>query len=56
MEDHQIIELVFVRRYFFTEPAAAVAERYGLTENNVMVILCRTRKKLRLALTKEGYL
>lgn len=47
---------VFVRRYFFTEPVAAIAERYGLTENNVMVILSRTRKKLKLALMKEGYL
>lgn len=47
---------VFVRRYFFTEPVAAVAERYGLTENNVMVILSRTRKKLRRELTKEGLL
>lgn len=47
---------VFVRRYFFTEPVASVAERYGLTENNVMVILSRTRKKLRLKLVKEGYL
>lgn len=47
---------VFVRRYFFTEPAAAIAGCYGLTENNVMVILSRTRKKLRLELMKEGYL
>ena len=47
---------VFVRRYFFTEPVAAIAEQYGLTENNVMVILSRTRKKLKLKLVKEGYL
>ena len=47
---------VFVRRYFFTEPVAVVAGRYGLTENNVMVILSRIRKKLRLVLTREGYL
>ena len=47
---------VFVRRYFFTEPVAAIAERYELTENNVMVILSRTRKKLRLKLAKEGHL
>ncbi|MDE7244399.1 MAG: sigma-70 family RNA polymerase sigma factor [Oscillospiraceae bacterium] len=47
---------MFVRRYFFTEPVAAVAARYGLTENNVQVILSRTRKKLRLVLKKEGYL
>ena len=47
---------VFVRRYFFTEPVAAVAEQYGLTENNVRVILSRTRKKLKLKLVEEGYL
>ena len=47
---------VFVRRYFFTEPITAVAERYGLTENHIMVILSRTRKKLRLELMKERYL
>lgn len=47
---------VFVRRYFFTEPVAAIAGRYGLTENNVVVILSRTRKKLKLKLVKEGYL
>ena len=46
---------VFVRRYFFTEPVAAIAKRYGLTENNVMVILSRTRKKLKMQLIKEGY-
>lgn len=47
---------VFVRRYFFTDPVSAIARRYGLTENNVMVILSRTRKKLKLELMKEGYL
>lgn len=47
---------IFVRRYFFTEPVSAIAERYGLTENNIAVILSRTRKKLRLKLAKEGYL
>ena len=46
---------VFVRRYFFTEPAAAIAKRYGLTGNNVTVILSRTRKKLKQELTKEGF-
>ena len=47
---------VFVRRYFFTEPVATIAGRYGLTENHVMVILSRARKKLKQKLTKEGYL
>ncbi len=47
---------VFVRRYFFNEPISEIARRYGLTENNVMVILSRTRKKLKNNLMKEGYL
>lgn len=47
---------IFVRRYFFTEPVIAIAERYSLTANNVMVTLSRTRKKLKLELKKEGYL
>ena len=47
---------VFVRRYFFTEPISAIAERYSLTVNNVTVILSRTRKKLKTELMKEGYL
>lgn len=47
---------VFVRRYFFTEPAAVIAKRYGLSENHVLVILSRTRKKLKRELMKEGYL
>lgn len=46
---------VFVRRYFFTESAAAIAKRYGLSENNVTVILSRTRKKLKARLIEEGY-
>lgn len=46
---------VFVRRYFFTEPVAVIARRYGLTDNNVMVILSRTRKKLKVHLIKEGF-
>ena len=47
---------VFVRRYFFTEPVAEVAKRCNLTDNNVMVILSRTRKKLKTHLIKEGFL
>ena len=46
---------VFVRRYFFTESVSAIAKRYGLTENNVMVILSRTRQKLKAHLIKEEY-
>lgn len=46
---------IFVRRYFFTETIAEIAEKYGLTENNIMVILSRTRKKLKNQLIREGF-
>lgn len=46
---------VFVRRYFFAEPVAVIAKRYKMTENHVMVMLSRTRKKLKKYLAKEGY-
>ena len=46
---------VLVRRYFFAEPVADIAKRYGLSENNVMVILSRTRRKLKAHLLKGGY-
>lgn len=46
---------IFVRRYFFTEPIAQIAEKYGLSENNVAVILSRIRKKLKTHLIKEGF-
>ena len=47
---------IFLRRYFFTESGAEIADRYGIRENHVSVLLCRTRKKLRLFLEEEGYL
>lgn len=45
---------VFLRRCFFTEPVSDIARRYGMSENHVMVMLSRTRKKLRAYLIKEG--
>ena len=47
---------VFVRRYFFTESVEDIAKRYSLHKNNVLVILHRTRNKLRKYLIKEGFL
>lgn len=46
---------IFCRRYFFVESTSIIAKRYNLTENNVKVILSRTRNKLREFLIKEGY-
>jgi RNA polymerase sigma-70 factor (ECF subfamily) len=47
---------VFLRRYFFTESTQEIARRYGLRSSNVLMILSRTRKKLKLYLRQEGYL
>ncbi len=47
---------VFMRRYFFNDSVSDIAVRYGLSENNVMVILSRTRKKLKKLLTEEGFI
>lgn len=46
---------IFVRRYFFTEAISEIADRYDLSENNVAVILSRTRKKLKNDLIREGF-
>ncbi len=47
---------IFSRRYFFTEPISDIAKGYGLTVNHTMVILSRTRNKLKKHLIKEGYI
>ncbi len=46
---------VFLRRYFYMEEIPAIANRYGLREVNVRMILNRTRQKLRKYLIQEGY-
>lgn len=48
------MRILFVRRYFYLESVASLAERFGLSENAVSVRLHRTRKKLEKALRKEG--
>ena len=47
---------IFLRRYFFSEGTKIIAKRYGLKESHVLVILSRTRKKLKKFLQKEDYL
>ncbi len=46
---------IFLRRYFFVESIAAIAQGCGLTQTNVRTILTRTRKKLKIRLEKERY-
>ena len=44
---------LFILRYYFSYSAKDVAERYGMDENYVRVMLSRTRKKLKEFLHKE---
>lgn len=46
---------VFLDRYIRMEPTAALATRYGVGEAQILLILSRTRKKLKTYLEKEGY-
>ena len=47
---------VFLRRYWFAEPMADIARRYGMRETTVRTSLFRSREKLRRCLEKEGLL
>lgn len=38
---------VFIRRYYFLEDIADIADKYKIREGNVRIILMRTRKKLK---------
>ena len=46
---------LFVRRYWYADDTAALAERFGISGNNVSVRLSRIRQRLRDYLRKEGY-
>ena len=47
---------VFLRRYWYAEPIADIAIRYGMREGAVKASLFRTRQKLRNYLEEEGLL
>ena len=47
--------LVFVRRYWFADSVAEIAQRYHISESKVKILLFRTRNKLRDYLKKEGF-
>lgn len=46
---------LFVRRYWYADSIAGLAEQFRLSKNNVSVRLSRLREKLRRYLKKEGY-
>ena len=45
----------FVRRYWFFDPVADIARRYGCSQSKVKTALFRMREGLRKHLEKEGY-
>ena len=46
---------IFLRRYWFFDPIAVIAESYGFTQSKVTSMLHRMRGKLRKQLEKEGF-
>ena len=45
--------LIFLRRYWYVDTIAEIAQRYGMTESKVKMQLSRTKEKLRAYLEKE---
>lgn len=48
--------IIFVRRYWYSDPVSEIAAKMRMSSNNVSVRLSRTRAKLRKFLKKEGIL
>lgn len=48
--------VVFIRRYFYSEPIEQIAKRLGMKTGSVKSILSRTRQSLRDMLEREGLL
>lgn len=48
-------QMMFVRRYWYSDSISDIAERFQTSNNNVSVRLSRTREKLKTHLKKEGF-
>ena len=46
---------IFVLRYWYSFSISEIAEKHGMEEGSVAVLLLRTRKKLKTFLNKEGF-
>ncbi len=46
---------IFLRRYWYMDTHAQIAQRYRMTSGSVKAILHRIRKKLKTHLEREGY-
>lgn len=49
-------QVIFLRRYWFSDNYEQISKRTGLTEKNISVRLTRMRKQLREYFRKEGFL
>lgn len=48
--------VIFVRRYWYSDSVSEIAEKLGVSSNNISVRLSRIRSKLKKFLEKEGYI
>lgn len=48
--------IIFLKRYFYAESIKDIADCFGISQNNVLMILSRTRAKLHSHLCKEEYI
>ena len=48
-------QMLFVRRYWYSDSISDLAERFHISNSNVSVRLSRIRNKLQIYLQKEGY-
>lgn len=48
-------QIMFVRRYWYSDSISDIAERFKMSNNNVSVRLSRIRDKLKVHLKKEGF-
>ncbi len=46
---------IFLRRYYYLDSVSDIARRFDMRQDNVLVTLSRTRKKLKEYLEGEGY-
>lgn len=48
-------QVMFVRRYWYSDSISDIAKRFKMSNNNVSVRLSRIRDKLKIYLRKEGF-
>ena len=48
--------IIFMRRYYFSDPYEDIAQMVGISQKNVSVKLTRIRKKLRVYMQDHGYI